>query len=905
MDYKKAFYSKLEECYLGVKIKKANENNISGSGFTNLLDIKSKYFLHIKEYLENLIEKEGYESNDIYNKLYTFFDSYLNETGTPFFIDTPIYKNIYAKIYSNQKDTNLFYKTQNLYYVKSDTLYNSLILEDKNKNFSVYFDASEYKQSADNNKNKVFFKLDSIDLNENKIIIKVSNQKDLFPNLSLVFKQNSNEFNEDFIKALKENNLINPKNDSQIEELKNIFISYKKQNEIDFFIHKNAKAFLEEQFDLWMFNYMYKDSQIQQWSVESIERLQNIRNIAFKIIEFIAKFEDELKAIWLKPKFAKKTNYVFSLDIITKYAKKDILNLIFKDKNFKNQIAEWKDLNLIDDNFNVSYLKKDQYKFLPIDTKYLSKEAKFKLLSSFDNLENILNGEIIKSDNFQALNSIMPKYQGKIDLIYIDPPYNTGNDGFIYADNFNHASWLSMMNNRLEIAKNILNDNGSIFISIDDNEQANLKLLCDDVFGEDNFLAQIIWKQFHSVKNDANNFSKNTEYILCYSKNVIKNIIQNEIFDKSEFYKLNDNDGKGFYKLDPVWAKSGTNEETYIFKNGKSWRPPSGTFWRYSVETLKQMEIENEIIFNGKNPMAKRYLNKVSIGRKSSTFWDGKEVGYTLNGDSELKNIFDNNKVFENPKPEKLLKRIIEISTNANNNNNVASAHCVQNEDRTQGVRQRRPLGKSSLLYSSKNEEFSKSLKVSEPSEIYNEVINDNEPDTILDFFAGSGTSLAVALKLNRKFIGVEMGEHFYKVIIPRLKKVIAGFQSGISKETEFEGGGAFKYYELESYEEVLSNCEYVLSEETKIIDYRKSRKLIKKLKKGENITLDMSGYRDDFDIFTTMSNLSCLKIKRLFLDNKGVESCEFENGDILNVNNIDLKKYPKVKNLIWWENGK
>lgn len=213
-----------------------------------------------------------------------------------------------------------------------------------------------------------------------------------------------------------------------------------------------------------------------------------------------------------------------------------------------------------------------------------------------------------------------------------------------------------------------------------------------------------------------------------------------------------------------------------------------------------------------------------------------------------------------------------------------------------------RPIGEAHCVRN--NKEFSKSLKVAEPSGISNEVINDNEPDIILDFFAGSGTTCAVALKLNRKFVGVEMGEHFYKVIIPRLKKVIAGFQSGISKEVDFQGGGAFKYYELESYEEALSNCEYVLSEETKIIDYRKSRKLIKKLKKGENITLDIEGYREDFDIFTTMSNLSCLKIKRLFLDNKGVESCEFENGDILNVNNIDLKKYPKVKNLIWWENG-
>ncbi len=147
MDYKKAFYSKLEDCYLGAKIKQANKDKSANkSGFTNLLDIKEKYFNYVKNYLEQRIDFQNSEdASEIYNKLFTFFDSYLNETGTPFFIDTPIYKNIYAKIYSNSKDTNLFYKTQNLYYVKSDTLYESLTLQDSKGKYNFYFDASEFK----------------------------------------------------------------------------------------------------------------------------------------------------------------------------------------------------------------------------------------------------------------------------------------------------------------------------------------------------------------------------------------------------------------------------------------------------------------------------------------------------------------------------------------------------------------------------------------------------------------------------------------------------------------------------------------------------------------------------------------------------------------------------------------
>lgn len=848
MDYKKAFYSKLQDCYLGVKIKKANENSVSNSGFTNLLDIKSKYFEFIKKYLEKEIDAvaKEWETNDIYNKLYTFFDSFLNETGTPFFTDTPIYKNIYAKIYSNSKDTNLFYKTQNLYYVKSDTLYNSLIVEDKN--FSINFDASEYKQNADNNKNKVFFKLYSVDANDTnenipQITIKVSNQKDLFEDLNSVFKSNSNEFNDDFLKALKDKKLINPKNEDEISNLKKIFNSYKKQNEVDFFIHKNAKAFLEEQFDLWMFSHLYKDSEIQQWDITSIERLQKIRNIAFKIIYFIGRFEDELKALWLKPKFAKKTNYVFSLDIIIKNAKdsKKIIDCIFKDKNFKNQIKEWKDLNLIDDDLsltNETISKNEKYKFLPIDTKYLSKENKFALLSAFDDLESVLNGELIKSDNFQALNSIMPKYQNKIDLIYIDPPFNLGeNANFDYKVNFKDSTWASLLDSRLELAKQILSSKGSIFVRCDYNGNFIVRNLLNSVFGEDNFINEIIIsksakltetiKKYHSGSDTLFFFCKTNDYIFNVQGIQRKERQWRDMHLPGDRWSPIPNQHIHLFSKNNLVIKNDKYVSRARIILGKELLPPSGRHWALSQETIFELEKQNKIKLVEGTPKTQ----ESDIKKLTSNWTDW--VGYSSDWGFQTENH------------EKVLQRVI--------------------------------------------------------------LTGSNENSAILDFFAGSGTSLAVALKLNRKFIGVEMGEHFYKVIIPRLKKVIGGFKSGISKETEFEGGGAFKYYELESYEEALSNCEYVLNENSEIsnldnlIDYRKSRKLIKKLNKGENITLDMSGYRDDFDIFTTMSNLSGLKIKRLFLDKDKVESCEFENGEITNFNNVNLYKYKKLKTLIFW----
>lgn len=840
MDYKKAFYSKLEDCYLGAKIKQANKDKSANkSGFTNLLDIKEKYFNYVKNYLEQRIDFQNSEdASEIYNKLFTFFDSYLNETGTPFFIDTPIYKNIYAKIYSNSKDTNLFYKTQNLYYVKSDIIFESLTLSDSKGKYNFYFDASEFKQNSDNNKSKTFFKLHSIGFDENdikQITIKVSNQKDLFPKLSNIFKQNSNEFNEEFLKALDNNKIkINE------EELKKIFRSYRKQNEIDFFIHKNAKAFLEEQFDLWMFNHLYKDSQIQQWNPNAIKRMQEVRNIAYEIIYFIAKFEDELKAIWLKPKFAKNTEYVFSLDIIINKAKdsKKLLDLIFKDKNFKNQIKEWRELNLIDENFNISSLEIEKYKFIPIDTKHLSREVKFELLSSFDNLEELLNGELIKSDNFQALNTIMPKYQGKIDLIYIDPPFNTGSD-FEYKDKFQDSTWLSLMENRLELAKNLLSDKGSFYLHLDHNANYRGRELLNSIFGEENFRNEIVWSfGGKGLVNAKSNYIRNYNSILFFTKTdkqILK--LRNGKISSSvlnRFGKYIDDSG---YITFSILKNSGDKLE--LQKATKSF-----------IAKYNRQPMDKDIARDySKGSFIKDVWNDIPIIRQNDVYGE-----FIKNGENLTQ------------KPEALLQRIIKASSDENS--------------------------------------------------------------IILDFFAGSGTTCAVALKLGRKFLGVEMGEHFYKVIIPRLKKVIAGFQSGISKETEYKGGGAFRYYELESYEEALANCEYVLKigNDKKInsipynindyynenidfyegiIDYRKSRKLIKKLNKAENkpITINMSAeYREEFDIFQTIANLMNLKIKRLFLDKNGFESCEYDNGEILNIENIDLYKYPKLKSLIWWK---
>ncbi|EAJ1261030.1 site-specific DNA-methyltransferase [Campylobacter subantarcticus] len=790
MDYKKAFYSKLEDCYLGVKIK--NSQNHAKNGFTNLLVIKEKYFQKIKDYLDT---QKLY--TDTYNKLYNFFSTYLNETGTPFFYDTPMYKNIYARVYSNSKDTSLFYKTQNLYYVKSDTIYNPLSLQSEDKKYTLNFLTDEYEQNADNNKSKINFYLQNIQ--DSNINIKVINSKNY--DGANVFKQNSSEFSDIFLKTLK-NAQINIKE----EELKKLFKTYKKQNEVDFFIHKNAKEFLKEQFDLWLFSYM--NDNITEWTKEKIDEINDLKQIAFAIIDMIADFENELKAIWLKPKFAKNAHYVFSLDTIKSHSNNadEILKSICKDVKFNEQITEWKELNFINDEFDIKAINDEKYKFLPLDTKYLSEENYYKLLQSFENLDEILNGELVKADNFQALNSLMPKYQGKIDLIYIDPPFNTGSD-FDYKDKFQDSTWLSLMHNRLELAKEFLSDKGSFYLHLDHNANYRGRELLNEVFGEDNFIREIVWRiGWVSGFKTIGEIIRNHDLIYLYAKNLSKNLINKLYTTKLEYQP----------RFNEISLKEITNdlERLQINKNEIEFFLEKLQFLgmpdRYPLESTWNC-----------NPYDK--LNSVAI-----VSYSGEKISKLLNTNE-----------FLTQKPEALLQRIIKISSDQNS--------------------------------------------------------------TVLDFFAGSGTTIATAHKLKRKWLGVEMGEHFYKVIIPRMKKVLNGFVCGISKEVEFKGGGAFRYYELESYEESLENCEYELDKNS-FIDYRKSRKLIKALKKGENICLDMKAYDKEFDIFLTMSNLLGLQIKNIFIDENGMKSCKFENDEIVNLENIDLIKYPKLKNLIWWE---
>ena len=309
---------------------------------------------------------------------------------------------------------------------------------------------------------------------------------------------------------------------------------------------------------------------------------------------------------------------------------------------------------------------------------------------------------LIRGDNLEVLKHLKNAYAGSVKMIYIDPPYNTGSDGFVYQDDRkftpaelarlanideeeaarildftdkgsnSHSAWLTFMYPRLYIARELLKDDGVIFISIDDNEAAQLKLLCDEVFGEGNFVGQIAWQKIHSTKNDAKYLSNSHEYILCYAKNINNTIIN--LLPRTE--KMNarfsnpDNDPRGDWASGDLVA----NEERsggyfdVLSPNGDIFNVPKGKHWVYSQENLEKLIADNRIWFGAKGtafPRLKRFLSEVQQGKKADTLWLSENFGHNQEATRELKKLFNENLYFDTPKPIRLISQILKLATNS------------------------------------------------------------------------------------------------------------------------------------------------------------------------------------------------------------------------------------------------
>ncbi len=808
MTKEQRFFQTLQDLFIGAKIE-------GTGGFINLMKIKSNYYAKIepllKQDINHALEQYPNFRDELFDKLYSFFHRYFTQNGSIYFNDTPFHNNIYEKVYTNTQDVVLFWKTQMLYYIKTDRIFRSMPVEFDTLKF--YFNASTIENKKANEKRTLIYEL--AELKDDKTIT-----------FNVLYSENGRTTKtDDILKELKKKAITITE-----EQLERAFAIFERQSEVDFFINKNAKAFLQEQFKLWAYQYFWEGA--TEWSSDRINQLQILKNIAFKIIDFIAQFEDELVKIWNKPKFVKNANYVITLDRI-----KDIplIEKILQHQNINTQIQEWQKLGIVDENFKVDdVLQNDlagkhlakKYEHLPIDTKHF-KDLELEILAQFDDLDNQLDGWLIKSENYQALNTILPKFKEKVQTIYIDPPFNLdSSDQFLYRTNYKDANWATLLENRIRIAKEWLNQKGSIFVRCDYNGNWIVRCLLDEIFGKENFRNEIVVNRTKKIFTGVKGYNVATDSLFFYTKK--------EDFKFYAQYKQRGKEKKWLNMHSPGERRP---PERIIF--GKLLYPPKGRHWTFIQETIEKMIEKGRIRIKEDIEYIDLMGNKV------------KGMPQYLTGEEELLDSnwadipgYTQTQGFPTENSEILLKRVIESAS--------------------------------------------------------------NESDFVMDFFLGSGTTTAVAHKLGRKWIGVEMGEHFYNVVLPRMKKVLFYDKSGISKEVkEYQGGGFFKYYELEQYEEALANTVYkdsdLLTAGNKSVYeqyvFLKDEKMLRALEidyENAKVKVELSKLYPNIDIAETISHLTGKWIKQI-KENEVV----FEDGSKVNTQDLD---YRLIKPLIWWE---
>ena len=461
--------------------------------------------------------------------------------------------------------------------------------------------------------------------------------------------------------------------------------------------------------------------------------------------------------------------------------------------------------------------------------------------------DDIFDNMLIRGDNLLALKALEQEYAGKVKCIYIDPPYNTGNAFEHYDDGIEHSLWLSLMRDRLELLHNLLSDDGSIWINLDDNESHYCKVLCDELFGRCNFVANVIWQKKYSPSNDAKWLSDNHDHILVYAKN--KNIWRPNLLPRSDEmnsrYKNPDNDPRGLWKPGDISVKTYTPSCDYPITtpSGRIVNPPKGYCWRFSKEKFAELVMDNRIWFGseGKSvPAVKRFLTQVKDGITSLTVWTYQEVGHNQDAKKEVKSFNDTN-VFSTPKPERLIERILTLGS--------------------------------------------------------------NKGDLVLDSFLGSGTTAAVAHKMGRRWIGIELGDHCDTHCAPRLKKVIDGEdQGGITKSANWQGGGGFRYYNLAP--SLIKFDEWGNPVINKQFD---EHMLVRALCKIEGFDFDPSpdtywkqGKSTETDfIYITTQHLTAQMLTKLNEDvgqkNSLLICCGSFDGNAERYGNLTIKKIPKA----------
>jgi len=878
----KRFYKVLEDIFIGASIQ-------GDSGYVNLLKIKENYYTSVinklkKDIDENIIIKGAFKE-ELFEKMYNFFEKYFSESGSVYFTKTANWQNVYEKIYTDNNDVILFWKTHMLYYVKTDYLFNNALISVKDENnveYNIFFNVEKLKQKQNNEKKE--------------LIYEYITKKDLIYNDT---KVNSYIFEVKYSEKGKKNKIDDLSKKSSIDEeiLLKAINTFQKQSEVDFFINKNAQEFLQGQLEIYINQILLK--QENTFDEKRLLELKTIKTTISKIINFISQFENELVRIWNKPKFVLNSNYILSLTTLKKYLTEE--NYI---KLYKNTIAKYKenkdyqddiknvikniykqplakvyvsDIDFDGEFYNLKYVKvfKDKTKldkYLSknpkelefkleifdknkeiegpkatysninliqkvtfdksfIDTKYMTKKEKYELidmLTSDNNLDDIINGYLIKSDNYQFLNTVN-KFNNKVDCIYIDPPFNTEGAGFAYCDKYKDSTWLTMMNDRFSIAKNkFLSSKGSFYIHLDSNCNYLARMLLNNIFKKDP-KREIVWntgEALSGLKVKAPNWIRQHDTIFFYCN------------DGAEFNKM-------WVKNKKYDTPSIEVEEDEVVETTE--RNITDIGW---LDVFKR---ENGDLYTYKYIDDSGIMKEVNLPK-----FETKAIGDIWNDIYSM--MYSQNMTRENwgedntQKPENLTRRILQSSSNQNS--------------------------------------------------------------IVMDFFAGSGTTLATAHKLNRKWIGVEMGDFIDSIVLNRMKAVVFGdYRAKLSEDINWNGGGIFKYYELEQYENTLRKCIY---SDTQIrIDEKNSdfsdyiffadKKLTDFIKENNNkINLDFEDLYNNIDLPETISNILGLPIIK-YNQEEVVLDCGNNETKVAPINPKKMNEEEKMellmilKPLLWW----
>ncbi len=787
------------------ELKESIIQTLGKNAFTELDDLKNEFkvtplgqkYLDLKE-RKDALEKIEEIKLHVFNDLYDFFSRYFEEGDFVPQYRFSIKDHKYAIPY-NGEEVKLYWVNSDQYYIKTGLFFRDYTF--KINDYKVIFRVVEAKEELGSNKatKQRFFVLsddNQVEIVDKTIIIRF-NYRELIKDESLVkayelrFDKNkkgeeksdkSKKFQQEKINYIIHDNNIKlffqkeyrkDKDGNSISLLFYHLNRFTAKNTRDYFIHKNLKKFLSAQLDYFIKSEVLNIDILEKEKFldKHITRAKVVREIGEKIIDFLSQIEDFQKRLWEKKKFVIKTEYVITTDRIPEE---------FYDEIWKNeeQKKEWQELG-----FEIPTSSDElKNKKLPIDTKYFTVEFKEKLLEKLTekgDLDDLLDGLLIKSENWQALNILLNKYKEKIQTIYIDPPFNKEKDAdYLYNVKYKDSTWISLLENRLILARDLLNEKGSIFVRCDYNGNWIVRPLMDEIFGKENFRNEIIIKRKRQSIGTPNKFEVENEYLIYSTKT--NNYIRYDIFINKDVSQLK---WTGFLK------QGERNPPDRIFL-GKIIYPPKNQHFSLVQEKVDKL-------------LKEHYLRLKCVECSSLYYYDEKESQSEF-----IKKINENVfKYYDIKKRKNKCYGVKKLGCCLNCGSNNFKVEYLPSEIRKIGNNWFDLISYSdSQNFPTENSEHLLKRVVESAS---------NEGDLVMDFFLGSGTTTAVSHKLKRKWIGVEMGEHFLNIVLPRMKKVLAYDKSGISKEKDVKekynektAGGFFKYQILEQYEDSLDNID-------------------------------------------------------------------------------------------------